>query len=129
MPRLLLVDDNETNRDLLSTALERSGFDVVLAADGGEAVRQARTEKPDLILMDMNMPGIDGWEATRQLKADAKLKAIPVLALSANALPDDARRATDAGCAGYLTKPVEIEALVKEVEATLRRTRAAAAVG
>jgi CheY-like chemotaxis protein len=96
---------------------------VVEAGDGLMAVDKARSEKPDLILMDMNMPNVDGWEATRRLKADAALEPIPVLALSANALPGDSQRATEAGCAGYLTKPVEIEALVLEVEKTLRRTR------
>lgn len=124
MPRLLLVDDNEVNRELLSGALEQRGFDVVVAVDGAAAVTSARLHKPDLVLMDMNMPVVDGWEATRQMKADATLAAIPVLALSANAMPGDQTRALSIGCVAYLTKPVDIDALVTAVEKALKARRA-----
>lgn len=123
MPRLLLVDDNAINRDLLAAALERNGFDVIQARDGLSAVDKTRAEKPDLVLMDMNMPGVDGFEATRRLKADAAMMKIPVVGLSANALPGDKQRAMDVGCAAYLTKPVEIDVLVREIETTLKNSR------
>lgn len=125
MPRLLLVDDNEETRALLADALEMRGFDVVHARDGEGAVSQTRTHRPDLVLMDMNMPIVDGWEATTRLKADGALAAIPVVALSANAMPGDSERALSLGCAGYLTKPVELEELMGLIEATLRALRSA----
>ena len=123
MPRLLLVDDNEVNRELLGEALEQRGFDVLHACDGDGAVDQTRRHLPDLVLMDMNMPIVDGWEATTRLKADGKLKAIPVLALSANAMPGDGERAISLGCVAYLTKPVDLDALMTAIEDTLKALR------
>lgn len=121
MPRLLIVDDNEQNRDLLSRRLRRRGFDVLLAHDGREGVEMAAAERPDLILMDMNMPHVDGWEATRQLKARPEVAAVPVIGLTAHALEGDRERALEAGCADYHTKPVDFAKLVSQIEALLQR--------
>jgi CheY-like chemotaxis protein len=121
MPRLLIVDDNEQNRDLLSRRLQRRGFDVLLAEDGRAGVEMARAEKPDLILMDMNMPQIDGWEATRQIKAEPEVASVPVIGLTAHALEGDRERALEAGCADYHTKPVDFPKLMAQIEALLQR--------
>ena len=107
MPRILVVEDNEENRDALSRRLQRRGFDVVMASDGLVGVETARAERPDLILMDMNMPALDGWEATRRIKAVPELAAIPVIALTAHAMLGDRERALEAGCTDYHTKPIE----------------------
>src|SRR3954452_19740247 len=120
MPRILLVDDNAENRRFLSRRLERRGFEVLVAVDGAAAVEMARVEKPDLILMDMNMPTLDGWEATRQIKAEPASAAIPVIGLTAHALAGDRERAIEAGCAEYHTKPVEFPALMEQIESLLR---------
>jgi CheY-like chemotaxis protein len=120
MPRILLVDDNAENRRFLSRRLERRGFEVLVAVDGAAAVEMARVEKPDLILMDMNMPTLDGWEATRQIKADPASAPIPVVGLSAYALAGDRERAIEAGCAEYHTKPVEFPKLMEQIEILLR---------
>src|ERR671936_1212611 len=98
MAKILLVEDNEMNRDMLSRRLQRRGYEVVLAVDGGQGVERARAEVPDLILMDMSLPVLDGWEATRQLKADDRTRAIPVIALTAHAMAGDREKALDAGC-------------------------------
>ncbi len=119
MPKLLIVDDNEENRDSLSRRLQRRGFEVCLAPDGKAGVVSALAEKPDLILMDMNMPELDGWEATRQVKAQAGTEEIPVIALTAHALSGDRERALAAGCADYHTKPVEFPKLLAQIEALL----------
>ena len=121
MPRLLIVDDNEQNRDMMSRRLQRRGFDVLLANDGRAGVDMARAEKPDLILMDMNMPRLDGWEATRQLKAEPEVAAVPVIGLTAHALEGDRERALEAGCADYHTKPVDFPKLMAQIEALLQR--------
>ena len=121
MPRLLIVDDNEQNRDLLSRRFQRRGFDVLLANDGRAGVDMARAEKPDLILMDMNMPQLDGWEATRQLKAEPDVASVPVIGLTAHALEGDRERALEAGCADYHTKPVDFPKLMAQIEALLQR--------
>jgi CheY-like chemotaxis protein len=121
MPRLLIVDDNEQNRDLLSRRLQRRGFDVLLANDGQAGVEMARAEKPDLILMDMNMPQLDGWEATRQIKAEPDVAAVPVIGLTAHALEGDRERALEAGCADYHAKPVDFPKLMAQIEALLHR--------
>jgi two-component system cell cycle response regulator DivK len=121
MPRLLIVDDNEQNRDMLSRRLQRRGFDVLLANDGRAGVETARAEKPDLILMDMNMPELDGWEATRQIKAQPETAAVPVIGLTAHALEGDRERALEAGCADYHTKPVDFPKLMAQIEELLRR--------
>ena len=121
MPRLLIADDNEQNRDMLSRRLQRRGFDVLLAHDGLAAVEMARAERPDLILMDMNMPHLDGWEATRQIKAQPEVAAVPVIGLTAHAMEGDRERAIEAGCADYHTKPVDFSKLMAQIEALLQR--------
>ena len=121
MPKLLLVEDNEMNRDMLSRRLERRGYTVVCAMDGQQGLDLARTEKPDLILMDMSLPVLDGWEATRRLKADGQLRAIPVIALTAHAMATDEQQARDAGCDDFDTKPVEMPRLLAKIEALLTR--------
>jgi len=121
VPRILLVEDNEMNRDMLSRRLARKGYEVVLATDGGQGVEMAQAQAPDVILMDMSLPVLDGWEATRQLKADEKTRAIPVIALTAHAMAGDETKALDAGCDDYDTKPVELPRLLGKIEALLAR--------
>ena len=121
MPKILIVEDNEDNRDSLSRRLQRRGFQVVAAADGKAGVAMAASEKPDLILMDMNMPELDGWEATRQIKADQATASIPVVAITAHALAGDRERALEAGCAEYHTKPVEFSKLLTQIETILQQ--------
>ena len=121
MPKLLLVEDNEMNRDMLSRRLQRRGFQVVMATDGAQGVAMATSETPDLILMDMSLPVIDGWEATRQIKANPSTKRIPVIAITSHAMADDRRRALEAGCDDYDTKPVELDRLLTKIEALLPR--------
>ena len=120
MPKILLVEDNEMNRDMLSRRLTRNGFEVVMAVDGGQGVAMATSEKPDLILMDMSLPVMDGWEATRRVKADAATRAIPVIALTAHALVEDRERATAAGCDDFDTKPVELPRLLEKINRLLQ---------
>lgn len=119
MTRILLVEDNEMNRDMLSRRLERRGYDVVIAVDGESGIDLARSTVPDLILMDMSLPVIDGWEATRRLKADEIVRHIPVIALTAHAMADDREKALDAGCNDYDTKPIELPRLLSKIEALL----------
>ena len=119
MPKILLVEDNELNRDMLSRRLMRKGYDVVCALDGGEGVKMATTEAPDLILMDMSLPVMDGWEATRQLKSDESTKGYPVIALTAHAMEGDEQKALAAGCDDYDTKPVDLKRLLGKIEALL----------
>jgi two-component system, cell cycle response regulator DivK len=121
MPRVLIVEDNEENRDSLSRRLQRRGFDVLLAPDGRVGVDMAKAERPDLILMDMNMPELDGWEASRQVKADPASSAIPIIALTAHAMLGDRERAIEAGCTDYHTKPVEFPKLLQQIETILSR--------
>ena len=121
MPKLLLVEDNEMNRDMLSRRLQRRGFEVVMAMDGAQGVAMATSEKPDLILMDMSLPVIDGWEATRQIKANPSTRQIPVIAITSHAMADDRRRALEAGCDDYDTKPVELDRLLTKIEGLLPR--------
>jgi two-component system, cell cycle response regulator DivK len=116
MPRILLVEDNEMNRDMLSRRLIRKGFEVVIAVDGGEGLAMAQSEAPDLILMDMSLPVVDGWEATRRLKADAATASIPVIALTAHAMSGDREKAMEAGCDDYDTKPIELPRLLEKIE-------------
>lgn len=120
MPKILIVEDNEENRDSLSRRLQRRGFTVVSAADGRAGLDAARTEKPDLVLMDMNMPELDGWEATRQLKASPETQSLPVIALTAHAMSGDRERALQYGCAEYHTKPVEFAKLLAQIESLLQ---------
>ena len=115
MPKILLIEDNEMNRDMLSRRLERKGYDVVLAVDGESGVAMAGEEEPDLILMDMSLPVLDGWEATRRLKAGADTCRIPVIALTAHAMSGDRERAIEAGCDDYDTKPIELSRLLGKI--------------
>jgi len=119
MPKILLVEDNEMNRDMLSRRLERRGYQVVIAVDGEQGVAMAQSEAPDLILMDMSLPVLDGWEAARRLKADPETQAIPVIALTAHAMVGDREKAIAAGCDDYDTKPVEFQRLLEKIEAIL----------
>jgi CheY-like chemotaxis protein len=123
MVRLLLVEDNEENRDMLSRRLRRKGYEVIIAPDGGQGLTLAQEQSPDLILMDMSLPVLDGWEATRRLKADPVTQSIPILGLSAHAMTSDLQKALDAGCDDYDTKPVEFDRLLRKVEALLARGR------
>lgn len=119
MPTILLVEDNEMNRDMLSRRLQRKGYAVIVAEDGVEGVSKARDEMPDLILMDLSLPVLDGWEATRRIKADDATKAIPVIALTAHAMSSDREKALQAGCDDYDTKPVDLKRLLGKIEAAL----------
>jgi CheY-like chemotaxis protein len=119
MPKLLLVEDNEENRDMLSRRLTRRGYDVCLAVDGEQAIAAALAEKPDLILLDMNLPVLDGWQAAQQLKAAPETKAIPIIALTAHAMSGDRERALASGCDDYDTKPIELTRLLAKIEARL----------
>ena len=121
MPRILLVEDNEMNRDMLSRRLQRRGYEVLIATDGGQGVEMATSQLPELILMDMSLPVLDGWEATRQLKADDATRHIPVISLTAHAMSGDDDRAKEAGCDDYDTKPVDLPRLLGKIEALLAR--------
>ena len=119
MTKVLLVEDNEMNRDMLSRRLIRRGFQVVFAMDGQEGVDLARGERPDVTLMDMSLPVIDGWEATRRLKADDATRSVPVIGLTAHAMSGDREKAIEAGCDDYDTKPVELDRLIGKIERLL----------
>jgi two-component system cell cycle response regulator DivK len=119
MAKILLVEDNETNRDMLSRRLIRKGYDVVMALDGEQAVQMASSESPDLILMDMSLPVIDGWEATRRVKAEQATRSIPVIALTAHAMAGDREKAIEAGCDDYDTKPIELPRLLDKITVLL----------
>jgi two-component system response regulator len=119
MKKILLVEDNELNRDMLSRRLTRKGYDMVLAVDGEEAVSKAATESPDIVLMDMNLPVMDGWAASKELKSNNLTRHIPVLALTAHAMAGDKEKALAAGCDDYETKPVEFARLLKKIEGLL----------
>ena len=119
MARILLVEDNEMNRDMLSRRLERRGYEVILAVDGEEGVARARSDAPDLVIMDMSLPVLDGWEATRQLKAAPETASIPVIALTAHVMSGDRERALEAGCDDFDTKPIDLPRLLAKVEALL----------
>jgi two-component system cell cycle response regulator DivK len=116
MSKILLVEDNEMNRDMLSRRLERKAFEIVMAVDGQAGVNMATSESPDLILMDLSLPVIDGWEATRQIKADPATQTIPVIALTAHAMAGDEQKALAAGCDDYETKPVNFSRLLAKIE-------------
>ncbi len=119
MAKILLVEDNETNRDMLSRRLARRGYDVVMALDGEQAVQMAASEIPDLILMDMSLPVIDGWEATRRVKAADTTRNIPVIALTAHAMAGDREKAMEAGCEDYDTKPIDLPRLLDKITVLL----------
>ncbi|PYL01752.1 MAG: two-component system response regulator [Verrucomicrobia bacterium] len=120
MAKILLVEDNEMNRDMLSRRLERRGYQVVIAEDGATGVAKAKSEQPALILMDMSLPIMDGWEATRQIKAANETKGIPVIALTAHAMSGDEEKALAAGCNDYETKPVDLPKLLAKIDALLQ---------
>jgi len=119
MQKVLLVEDNEMNRDMLSRRLLRRGFEVVVAGDGEQGLAVAREQRPDLILMDMSLPILDGWEASRRLKADEVTRHIPVIALTAHAMAGDRDRALEAGCEDYDTKPIEFPRLLEKIDRIL----------
>ena len=119
MPKILLVEDNEMNRDMLSRRLARRGYEVVVAVDGEAGVRMAQSEAPAIILMDMSLPGLDGWDATRQIKADPATRGVPVIALTAHAMAGDREKSLAAGCDDFDTKPVDFERLLGKIQALL----------
>jgi len=119
MAKLLLVEDNEMNRDMLSRRLTRRGYEVAIAVDGDQGVTMAQSEKPDLVLMDMSLPVIDGWEATRRIKSSEDTRHLPVIGLTAHAMAGDREKAIEAGCDDYDTKPIELERLIGKIEALL----------
>jgi len=119
MTTILIVEDNEMNRDMLSRRLERKGYQVLIAVDGEQGIEVARGSAPDLILMDMSLPVVDGWEATRRIKADPDLRHIPVIALTAHAMANDREKALEAGCDEYDTKPIELPRLLGKMETLL----------
>ncbi|MFL5259992.1 MAG: response regulator [Hyphomicrobiales bacterium] len=123
MARILLVEDNEMNRDMLSRRLQRQGHDVLIAVDGREGVEMSKAERPDIILMDMSLPVLDGWEATRRIRADADTAALPVIALTAHAMESDRQQALAAGCDDYDTKPIDLKRLLEKIDKLLARER------
>ena len=127
MARILLVEDNEMNRDMLSRRLSRKGFEVLIAVDGQQGVEKTMSESPDLVLMDMSLPVLDGWEATRRLKADADTRPVPIIALTAHAMAGDREKAMEAGCDDYDTKPIELPRLLSKIEELLGKAGKGAA--
>lgn len=121
MAKILLVEDNEMNRDMLSRRLDRKGYQVLIAEDGQQGVNMAASESPDLILMDMSLPILDGWEATRQLKAAPATRSIPIIALTAHAMSGDREKALEAGANDYDTKPIELPRLLEKIQALLQK--------
>ena len=121
MPKILLVEDNEINRDMLSRRLERRGYRVAIALDGEQGVSMAGSEAPDLILMDMSLPVLDGWEAARRLKAVPETRSIPIIALTAHAMAGDREKAIESGCDDYDTKPIEFQRLLEKIETILAK--------
>lgn len=119
MPKILLIEDNEMNRDMLSRRLIRRGYQVALAVDGAQGVAMAQSEKPDLVVMDLSLPVLDGWEATRRIKAGADTKHLPVIGLTAHAMAGDREKALEAGCDDYDTKPIDFERLIGKIESLL----------
>lgn len=124
MPKILLVEDNEMNRDMLSRRLARSGYEVILAVDGAQGVAMAASDAPDLVLMDMSLPVLDGWEATRRLKSNPATRGLPVIALTAHAMAGDEKRAREAGCDDFDTKPVEYTRLLSKIEGLVQKRKA-----
>ena len=121
MTTILIVEDNEMNREMLTRRLERKGYDILIAVDGETGIDMARSKAPDVILMDMSLPVMDGWEATRRMKADDVLRHIPVIALTAHAMANDRHKALEAGCDDYDTKPIELPRLLGKIESLLAR--------
>jgi len=129
MKKLLLVEDNEMNRDMLSRRLTRRGYDVVIAVDGEQGIAEATRQLPDLIIMDMSLPVLDGWEATRRVKADPATTRIPVIALTAHAMTGDRDKTIEAGCDDYDTKPIDLVRLLGKIEAQLQKAAGADGAG
>ena len=121
MPKILLIEDNEQNRDVLSRRLQRQGYTIIVAVDGKEGIAMAQSDLPDMILMDLNLPDIDGWEATRRLKAAPETQTIPVMAITAHAIPGDRERSLEAGCDDYHPKPMDFPRLLTQIEALLKK--------
>lgn len=121
MTKILVVEDNEVNRDMISRRLQRRGFEIIFAEDGEQSIIKAQTESPDLILMDMSLPVLDGWEATKRLKSDPQTQQIPVIGLSAHAMEGDREKAIEAGCDDYDTKPIELERLLSKMNTLLSK--------
>ena len=124
MPKILVIEDNEMNRDMLTRRLERRGYDVIVSAEGEEGISKVQSDRPDLVLMDMDLPILDGWQATRRLKAAEETQAIPIIALTAHAMAGDREKALEAGCDDYDTKPVEFARLINKIEAQLAKPEA-----
>jgi CheY-like chemotaxis protein len=124
MPKILLVEDNEVNREMLTRRLQRKGYEVIVAVDGEQGVNVSRAESPDLVLMDMSLPVLDGWEATRRLRAEEGTRRVPIIALTAHAMPGDEQKALEAGCDDYDTKPIDLPRLVGKIEALIQRNSA-----
>ena len=122
MPKILLVEDHEMNRDMLSRRLKRRGYEVVIAVNGADGLAMANSEAPDLILMDMSLPVLDGWEATKSIKADPATESIPVIALTAHAMSGDREKALAAGCDDYDTKPIDLSRLLSKIQAFVKAT-------
>ncbi|MFK8042793.1 response regulator [Congregibacter sp.] len=118
-PRLLLVEDNELNRDMLSRRLKRAGFDALIAEDGAKALDRIESEKPDLVLLDMNLPIVDGWTVCKRVRANSELAPTPIIALTAHAMPEDRDKALAAGCDDYATKPIDFPALLEKIRRLL----------
>ena len=123
MPKILLVEDNELNRDMLSRRLERRGFQVLIAVDGAQGVAMAQSEAPDLVLMDMSLPVVDGWEATRRLKAAPETRSVPLIALTSHAMVGDRDKAIEAGCDDYDTKPIELPRLLEKIDRLIAKDK------
>jgi len=123
MAKILLVEDNDMNRDMLSRRLQRKGHDILMAADGMQAILMAESEAPDIIILDMSLPVIDGWEAAQRLKSSATTRSVPIIALTAHAMSGDRERALAAGCDDYDTKPVDFPQLLAKIDALLARPR------
>jgi CheY-like chemotaxis protein len=123
MAKILIVEDNEVNRDMISRRLSKRGYEIVLAVDGDQGMSMARAEKPDLILMDMSLPIVDGWQAAKLLKSDPETRSILIVALTAHAMAADRNRALEAGCDGYETKPIDLPRLLETIERLLERAR------
>jgi len=121
MPKILLIEDNEQNRDALARRLQRRGYDIIMAVDGQQGIAMAQSELPDLILMDLNLPDVDGWEATQIIKGTPKTQAIPIMAMTAHAIAGDQERALQAGCDDYHAKPVEFTRLLEQIEALVKK--------
>jgi CheY-like chemotaxis protein len=121
MPKILLVEDNEMNRDMLSRRLIRKGYEVIMAVDGAQGIETAQTAAPDLILMDMSLPVVDGWTAARRLKTEAATQTIPIIALTAHAMAGDREKALEAGCDDYDTKPIDLPRLLDKIETLLKK--------